>query len=67
MFNDNDIVCDCNQVKVRHVKKYLEENDISDKDIDDVLEELDIGFSCDACLEENCDFIDVHYSKLIKN
>lgn len=62
---DSDIVCDCNEVTVGCVKQYLAKNDISDMELDDLLDELDIGTSCDACLDPHCDFIDVNYRELI--
>jgi len=63
---NNDIVCDCNDVTVADVLDYLKIPNNSNKPLEEKLEDLDIATACGKCKETDCDRIDVHYSEIVK-
>lgn len=51
--NPDNVVCNCSGVTVEDIKREFEENpDLQDMTLEEKLETLDIGQTCDCCFRK---------------
>lgn len=64
--NKEAVVCSCSQVTVGEILTFKEETpDFKNMSFDTKLEELDIGQTCEGCLEEDGDRHEVFYKEIL--
>jgi len=61
------IVCACSSTEEKEVLDYISKNGkpADDLEFEKLCEDLDIGQSCESCLEDDCDIIDVYIKHII--
>lgn len=63
--NEENEVCSCSGVTVGDIQEELKNMSFREMTLEDKLVELDIGQTCECCLEKDCDIIDTHYSEVL--
>lgn len=57
------LVCDCNEVEYETIKKAVK---VHGDNINAIMEETEAGTTCECCLEDDCDKVELPLHKAIK-